>query len=366
MFRILQQAVRGLVAAMLLCLGGCASGPSTSGLLGWIGSSHTVGDSHDSRSPVGCGQEAANCASSQLREALAAPRSPKAAQLWARAETQYNAGDLAAAVTTLRRLRDVEPRCTAGLSLEAQIALDRGDRDGCALAAQAASAAHPESTDIQLLAGNLLVQLGERRGGLLALEQAHRLAPHDPRTARSLAAAYIAMRNFPAAESVLKSALLRTPGDAGLSITLARLSETEQRWSHAVFYYDLVFDSRLNDPDWLARRAHSLYQAGQFDRAFSDFELCEAELRERGAWDSLGEFADTCWQLGRDDLARTLRDQLPPSMFPTLPISASPPLRDVEPTEPDSESNTESDVLVGSTEATTHAMQRLESLEAND
>jgi tetratricopeptide (TPR) repeat protein len=250
--------------------------------------------------------------------------------------------------------------------LEAQIALDRGDRDGCALAAQAASAAHPESTDIQLRAGNLLVQLGERRGGLLALEQAHRLAPHDPRTARSLAAAYIAMRNFPAAESVLKSALVRTPGDAGLSITLARLSETEERWSHAVFYYDLVFDSRLNDFDWLARRAHSLYQAGQFDRAFSDFELCADDLRERGAWDSLGEFVDTCWQLGHDGLARTLSDQLPPSMFPPLPISATPPPKDVEPTEPDSETNSEPDVLVGSTEVPTRAMQRLESLEASD
>lgn len=289
-------------------------------MAGGIGSPSGLAAGLDSGSAVDHDRDVARASTSSFGEALTAPRTPKGVQLFARAEKQYNAGDLTAALTTLRRLREVELHCTAGLSLEAQIALDRGDRAGCALAAQAASAAHPASPDIQLRAGNLLVQLGAQRGGLLALEQAYRLAPYDPRTGRSLAAAYIAIRNFPAAESVLKSALLRTPGDADLSITLARLSETEERWSHAVFYYDLVFDSRLNDPDWLARRAHSLYQAGQFDRAFSDFELCESDMLERGAWESLGEFADTCWQLGRDDLARHLRDQIPRPLSPPRPI----------------------------------------------
>jgi Flp pilus assembly protein TadD len=309
----------------------------------------------DSSSAADRNRDAARGSNSSLGETLTAPHTPKGVQLLARAETQYNAGQLTAAITTLRRLREVELHCTAGLSLEAQIALDRGDRAGCALAAQAVSAAHPESPDIQLRAGNLLVQLGEQRGGLLALERAYRLSPYDPRTARSLAAAYIEIRNFPAAESVLKSALLRTPGDDSLSITLARLSETEQRWSHAVFYYDLVFDSRLNDPDWLARRAHSLYQAGQFDRAFSDFELCESDLLERGDWHSVGEFADTCWQLGHDDLARHLRDQIPQPLSPPRPIAveqlATPAVERVQ--------------LANSNSGPRSALRRLESLLTN-
>lgn len=298
------------VPLLALSVTGCAAGPQVaSSSHGFGGPFHELAanmdDDHVSPARV------IDFSSLPFSSGLTSPRSGKARQLLARAETLYTDGQLAVAITTLRRLREVEPICTAGLALEAQIALDRRDASGCALAAQTASAAHPESAEIQLRAGSLLVQLGELRGGLLALEQAHRLIPNDSRVARSLAAAYVSMRNYPAAEMVLKSALIRTPSDTSLSVALARLSETEERWTHAVFYYDLTFDSRLNDPNWLARRAHSLFQAGHLDRAFSDFELCADTLRDREAWDSLWEFAETCRRLGHDEQARQLAGQLP-------------------------------------------------------
>jgi tetratricopeptide (TPR) repeat protein len=256
---------------------------------------------------------------------LAAPRGPKARELLRRAEQAYFAGDHAAAVTTLRRIRDLEPLCTAGLALEAQIALDRGDVAACALAAQAASTAHPDSVEVQFRAGSLLMQLGERRGGLLALEAAHRLTPHDARIARALASAYVSMRNQPAAEMVLRSALLRSPGDAGISVALARLSDSEDRWTHASFYYDLAFDSCPPDDDWLARRAHALYQSGNLDRAREDFELCADRLHDRAAWDLLWEFTDACRRLGDDDRAQAIRDQLPirPPESPSIASAAA-------------------------------------------
>ena len=213
-----------LAASAALCLTACASGPQAA--------SHRVGLTHPIAEMLAGTDTAATdrtgvIASESLpfSAGLAAPVGTRARQLLDRAEMLHTVGDHAAALTALRRIRDVEPRCTAGLGLEAQIALDRGDRAGCAIAAQAASAAHPDSAEIQLRVGSLLVQLGELRGGLLALETAHRLMPNDVRVARSLAAAYVSMQILPAAEMVLKSALLQTPGDAGLSIALARLSE---------------------------------------------------------------------------------------------------------------------------------------------
>ena len=123
-----------------------------------------------------------------------------------------------------------------------------------------------------------------------ALERAVNLEPRNTLFAQDLFAALIGLGQNEHAEQVLQEALRRNPRDRILPMAAARLHESREDWSSAVFYYDVALRNDPTNPVWRRHRAVCHFRQGAFEKARSDFSRSLAgspvkpQLSEHLAW----------------------------------------------------------------------------------
>jgi tetratricopeptide (TPR) repeat protein len=227
-----------------------------------------------------------------------------------RALEQYRTGELDAALSSVRAARRADPHLAVTLQMEAQICLDRGDREGYLRSLRSVVLASPQSARLQSAVGRLLVQAGQFEEGVAALKTAIALSPQTSEYVRDLAAAHLSRGQIETAADVLAQALEQTPDDELLAIALARLHESRENWESAAFYYEVALK---NDPEnlvWRRQLARSLYQLGEYDRASRQFADC---LADDGSAISLAEhvqYGDACLRIGDFARAEHVFDQV--------------------------------------------------------
>ncbi len=238
------------------------------------------------------------------------PTNERAQALIQHALEQYGSGELDAALEAVRAARRADPHLAVTLQMEAQICLDRGDREGYLRSLRAVVLANPQSARLHNVVGRMLVQAGIFEEGVAALKQAIVLSPHSPEYARDLAAAYFSHQQTDAAAEVLVQAIEQTPHDKSLPIALARLHESSENWESAAFYYEMALK---NDPEnliWHRQLARSLYQLGEYERATQHFADCFAH---DGSVFSLAEhieYGDACLRIGEFAQAQHVFDKV--------------------------------------------------------
>jgi tetratricopeptide (TPR) repeat protein len=123
-----------------------------------------------------------------------------------------------------------------------------------------------------------------------SLTNAVALEPRNTLFAQDLFAALIDLGMNEDAERVLHAALQRNPRDKVLPMTAARLYESKEDWSSAVFYYDVALRNDPSNPVWRRHRAVCHFRRGSFQKAQSDFSRSLAnspvkpQLSEHLAW----------------------------------------------------------------------------------
>ena len=211
-----------------------------------------------------------------------------------RAARQYGDGKLKAARASLRTAQKFDPFLGVLWELDANVALDEGDRDGYVASLVAVAETNPESARLQNAVGSLLVATGSYRDGFAALRQAVELQPANAVFARDLAAAWTDRGDVFAADAVLTEAMQQNPIDESLPIALARLHEWAENWNTAAFYYEMAL---ANDPEtslWRRQRGRCLFQAGEYRDAYADFKFYLAENRSDASVVDYVHFGVSC------------------------------------------------------------------------
>ena len=123
-----------------------------------------------------------------------------------------------------------------------------------------------------------------------SLTNAVALEPRNTLFAQDLFAALIDLDMDEDAERVLHAALQKNPRDKILPMTAARLYESKEDWSSAVFYYDVALRNDPANPVWRRHRAVCHFRQGSFQKAQTDFSRSLAnspvkpQLSEHLAW----------------------------------------------------------------------------------
>jgi tetratricopeptide (TPR) repeat protein len=123
-----------------------------------------------------------------------------------------------------------------------------------------------------------------------SLVNAVALEPRNTLFAQDLFAALIDLDMEEDAERVLHAALQKNPRDKILPMTAARLYESKEDWSSAVFYYDVALRNDPANPVWRRHRAVCHFRQGSFQKAQTDFSRSLAnspvkpQLSEHLAW----------------------------------------------------------------------------------
>ncbi|MGZ0168423.1 MAG: tetratricopeptide repeat protein [Planctomycetales bacterium] len=123
-----------------------------------------------------------------------------------------------------------------------------------------------------------------------SLANAVALEPRNTLFAQDLFAALIDLDMEEDAERVLHAALQKNPRDKILPMTAARLYESKEDWSSAVFYYDVALRNDPANPVWRRHRAVCHFRQGSFQKAQTDFSRSLAnspvkpQLSEHLAW----------------------------------------------------------------------------------
>lgn len=125
---------------------------------------------------------------------------------------------------------------------------------------------------------------------ITALTNAVKLEPRNTLYAQDLFAVLIGQGMDEQAERVLHEALQRNPCDKVLPMTAARMYESREDWSSAVFYYDVALRNDPANPVWRRHRAVCHFRQGSFEKAQTDFSRALAnspvkpQLSEHLAW----------------------------------------------------------------------------------
>lgn len=207
------------------------------------------------------------------------------------AEVSQKLGDSRLQRASLKRLIELQPgsapvanrsgkRLLSSIQLEAsQIGFDLPDSSH-----QAISLLHGQTETDDLSADDTSTL------AIAALQSAVDLEPRNTLYAQDLFAALIDLGQLAQAEQVLQEALHRNPRDRILPMAAARLYESREDWSTAVFYYDVALRNDPGNPVWRRHRAVCHFRQGSFEKAQSDFcrSLAESpvkpQLSEHLAW----------------------------------------------------------------------------------
>ncbi len=234
-----------------------------------------------------------------------------------RAIQQYMDGKLVAARASLRSARRIDPYDVFTYEMEANIALDLGDRKGYIDSLQAVLAANPQSARIQNSVGKLLVEFPTVAGAdpftsslLTPLHRAVELEPRNARYARDLAATYLSRGDSVRAAKVLTDAIQRNPIDESLALALARLHESTGDFKSAARYYDVTIKRDPENSRWWRQRAVCSYQIGDFQHAYDDYQHCIDDAEFDVSLVDLVEFGDACMWLGDFEQAQKTFDEL--------------------------------------------------------
>ncbi len=196
-----------------------------------------------------------------------------------RANELQRAGKPRAALATLREARDLDPRDPATYELEARFLRQSGDPQQLVVALIAALASAPNSARLQHEFGMLLIEAGEARRGIEAMERATWVEPRNHQYLQDLASQLFARNDRQDARRVLERGLGRVPLNRGLLVTLAELCESDQDWKSAVLYYDLAADNFPSGFRKHRRRARCRYFLGDYKGAVEDYQVV-AKLRK--------------------------------------------------------------------------------------
>lgn len=129
-----------------------------------------------------------------------------------------------------------------------------------------------------------------RELAITALQRAVELEPRNTLFAQDLFATLIESGRTDEAEQVLQKALQRNPRDRVLPMAAARLYESREDWSSAVFYYDVALRNDPANPVWRRQRAVCHFRQGAYEKARNDFARSLAgspvkpQLSEHLAW----------------------------------------------------------------------------------
>lgn len=100
--------------------------------------------------------------------------------------------------------------------------------------------------------------------------------PATPAAVRNLVARRLAEGNVADAEALLVEATERFAADPDLTLTLARLRESQEDWAGAADAYAAVLRLSPGETKWRLRRADCLYHAAEFAAAVADYEAAAA------------------------------------------------------------------------------------------
>jgi tetratricopeptide (TPR) repeat protein len=216
---------------------------------------------------------------------------------------EYQQGDIAHALDSVRRAREIDPQLQTALELEALFLADLGQTAMSVDAMRALLQAHPQSAHLQSRVGQMLVRSGAQAEGLAAMQRGVMLAPQQTVYARELAGVLVDLGDSRGAILALKAGLERNPTDEMLPVSLARLHEAAGEWEPALNYYTLTLQRHPDNVAWRRQRARCLYRLGDFGRAIREFQTClEADVNSLGLADRI-EFGDACLRAGDVDRA---------------------------------------------------------------
>jgi Tfp pilus assembly protein PilF len=218
-------------------------------------------------------------AQKQLVEILTAnPSDSSAVELLA--EVSQKLGDYRLQRASLQRLIALQPSSATVANRCGKRILDSVQMEGSAGASRDGTAS--PDTISSLSASTALA--------ITSLTNAVKLEPRNTLFAQDLFAALIDQEMDEQAERVLHEALQRNPRDKVLPMTAARLYESREDWSSAVFYYDVALRNDPGNPVWRRHRAVCHFRQGSFEKAQTDFSRSLAnspvkpQLSEHLAW----------------------------------------------------------------------------------
>lgn len=238
------------------------------------------------------------------------PFSQRANELVTQALQHYSQGDLHQAKSLLATAREIDPGHIGTFEIEAQLSYDMGDRKQFLQSLRAIRAASPQDADKQSAIGTLFFQAGQTQEGIACLRRAIALQPHNENYALKLAAFYEQTGRTGEAHTVLLRALHTTPGSKRLPIALGRVCEVNQQWSEASIYYAMVVNHLPENHVWRKHRARCLYQAGKYQEAFEQYQICQAADPELLSLSEKVAFGDTALRLGDLEKAQQLFDEI--------------------------------------------------------
>lgn len=229
---------------------------------------------------------------------------------------EIDAGRPEPAIEHLQRLVALVPDHALGRARLAALVADREARAAAALAdarrfAAAVAAydraldADPARTSARLGRGMALVELGQLDRAAADLQAAFEAGETSPPVAGALAYALAGTSRAADAVAVLRRALARAPGDAGLTANLARLLATAEPASMRAPEEALALAARLNDatqgndPRVLDTLAVALAATGRRDEAARAWSVALALARERGDGALVGAITASRARFGR-------------------------------------------------------------------
>ena len=226
----------------------------------------------------------------QLVEILTAnPSDTAAVELLA--DVSQKMGDYRLQRASLARLIALQPRSAmvanrAGKSLLASV---QTESTRFCSAIEEPSSASPSAARNQIRTDDLSAEEASTLA-IAALSRAVDLEPRNTLFAQDLFATLIGFNKDEDAERVLQDALRRNPQDRILPMAAARLYESREDWSSAVFYYDVALRNDPANPVWRRQRAVCHFRQGSFEKARADFSRSLAgspvkpQLSEHLAW----------------------------------------------------------------------------------
>lgn len=227
-----------------------------------------------------------------------------------RARELYREGRLNSAWKALNSIRRRETYSPHTFELQAELALDSGDRKKYINTLKSALAANPNSARMHNSIGKLFIQVDQFGLGTRALQRAIELAPRKSEYARDLSAVLVGRGDVNAAIELMTRSLKQNPLDQSMGAAVAQLYELTGDFQSAAFYYNIAVKHRPNDARLRLHRARSLYHVGEFQKAFVDYQLSWKFLELDGSDTELIEFGDTCLRVNDFERAQQVFDQL--------------------------------------------------------
>ncbi|NQV29137.1 MAG: tetratricopeptide repeat protein [Rhodopirellula sp.] len=225
------------------------------------------------------------------------------------AKVSRTLGDYQLQRTSLKRLITLQAGSAVVLNRSGKLLLDSVQMEASQLSVQAndevlspvnSVASFKVDSDTDAITSDEATSLA-----IAAMTNAVELSPRNTLFAQDLFAALIGLGRNEEAEQVLQEALRQNPRDRILPMTAARLYESREDWSGAIFYYDVALRNDPTNPVWRRHRAVCHFRQGSYEKARSDFSKSLAgspvkpQLSEHLAWAEAAIKTDDHAEAGR-------------------------------------------------------------------